>query len=122
MDGNYDIVVALFHYSEVDEMKKKILFLGFLIGIFAALMILPASAVELPAADAGCEYCRPTWERVDAYHCEYDCCCFFTTCSTCSEKTVLVYCNHTHDVYSTFNSLAFPNKIYYKCNNCCFGN
>ena len=113
MDGNYDFVVALFHYPEVDEMKKKILFLGFLIGIFAALMILPASAVELPAADAGCEYCRPTWQAVDEFHCEERCECYYIPCPTCGNESVLVYCSVSHNYsYKNFSSYGV------KCEEC----
>ena len=94
-------------------MKKKILFLGFLIGIFAALMILPASAVELPAADAGCEYCRPTWEQVEELHCNgSNCACYYATCPTCGDETVLVYCSASH-----FYSSSETNYRHY-CNYC----
>lgn len=80
-------------------MKKKLLFLGFLVGIFAALMILPASAIELPSEDAGCDFCRATWEQMEGedIHCSSYCYCHFVTCPTCGEKTVLRYCAHTHD-------------------------
>lgn len=90
-------------------MKKKLLFLGFLVGIFAALMILPASA--------SCVLCEQTWEQIDEFHCEERCECYYITCPTCGDESVLVYCNVTHS-YKYENNPNKPYGYYITCSSC----
>ena len=90
-------------------MKKKLLFLGFLIGIFAALMILPASA------ETECVVCLASYEQIEEYHCEERCSCTYVTCPACGEDTLLMYCSTLHDFNVTY---GVSGGIFITCKSC----
>lgn len=102
-------------------MKKKILFLGFIVSMFVMLMMLPASAFEFPDSDHYCDSCSGSYWQFDATnHCDSVCQCTWKICTECGNNSVLEYCGRVHnvDLASGFASGSGEKTINKSCTKC----
>ena len=93
-------------------MKKKLLFLGFMIALFVTIMILPAAAE--------CDICAPT-SMVMLDHCNMACKCEYEVCDGCGEKTYRIHCGRTHTYADVSESNPGTVNAYFlrSCKNGC---